>query len=85
MRNKSSDLNNHLFAEIERLGDEDLTPEQLVVEQQRAKAIALVARQIIGNAKVALDASKLQLEYSQRKAEEIIPETLLIENAKKKN
>lgn len=28
-RNTLMDLNNHLFAELERLGDEDLTQEEL--------------------------------------------------------
>ena len=29
MRNTLGDLNNHLFAQLERLGDEDLKDEQL--------------------------------------------------------
>lgn len=35
MKNKLSDLNNHLFAQIERLGDEDLTAEQIGQEVER--------------------------------------------------
>lgn len=84
MKNKLTDLNNHLFAEIERLGDEDLTPEQLDVERSRAKAISGISKQIIDNAKVALEASKLQMEYGRKTPEEIIPENLLVENVKKK-
>lgn len=32
MKNKLVDLNNHLFAQLERLGDEDLSAEQLEQE-----------------------------------------------------
>lgn len=59
MKNKITDLNNHLFAQLERLGDEDLTEEQLKVEVQRAKAITDVSSKIIDCAKTTLDAAKL--------------------------
>lgn len=39
MKNKLMDLNNHLFAQLERLGDEDLTPDQIENEAERTKAI----------------------------------------------
>lgn len=58
MKNKLSDLNNHLFEQLERLNDEDLNEEQLTKEIGRAKAITDVANSIINNAKVVLDASK---------------------------
>ena len=35
-KNKLSDLNDHLFAAIERLNDEDLTSDQLEIETKRA-------------------------------------------------
>ena len=41
-RNTLMDLNNHLFAELERLGDEDLTQEELEKEIARADAITKV-------------------------------------------
>lgn len=56
MKNKLGDLNDHLFAEIERLGDEDLSGEALTQEILRAKAISGVAIQIIGNANLVLKA-----------------------------
>jgi hypothetical protein len=58
MKNKLTDLNNHLFEQLERLNDEDLTEEQLSKEIGRAKAMTDVANSIINNAKVVLDASK---------------------------
>lgn len=46
IKNRQIDLDNHLFAELERLGDESLTDEQLEKEIERAKAISNVAKQI---------------------------------------
>lgn len=57
-RNTLSDLNNHLFAQMERLGDESISPEELKVEIDRSKAINVIARNIIDNAKLTLDAVK---------------------------
>jgi len=59
MKNKLSDLNDHLFAQIERLGEESLEGEQLERELARTKGITDVAKEIIANARLALDAEKL--------------------------
>lgn len=61
-KNKLTDLNDHLFAQLERLGDEDLTQEELDQEMQRAKAINGVAKNIIDNAKVALEGAQFTYE-----------------------
>lgn len=59
MKNKLSDLNNHLFAQIERLGDEDLSDERIEKEAKRAEAVVAVADQIIRNADLQLKAANL--------------------------
>lgn len=64
MKNKLIDLNNHLFAQLERLGDEDITDAALQREIHRSKAMNDVAKNIIANADVALDAERLRLEYA---------------------
>ncbi|WP_291289284.1 hypothetical protein [Enorma sp.] len=46
MRNKQIDLDNHLFAQMERLNDESLTGEELEREIKRARAISSIAAQI---------------------------------------
>ena len=64
-RNTLGDLNNHLFAQLERLGDEDLKGEKLSEEIERSKAVASIAKEIILNARVVLDAKKYSTEYMQ--------------------
>ena len=51
MNNKIEHLRNHLFAALERLNDEDLTPEKLEFERTRAASVVNVATSIIDSAK----------------------------------
>lgn len=62
MKNSLGDRNNHLFAALERLNDEEITGDKLNEEIQRARTIANVSRQIIDNGKLALDAMKFRDE-----------------------
>jgi hypothetical protein len=52
MKNKMEDLRNHLFAQLERLGDENLTSDQIKEEVKRAEAIVNVGTVITEIAKV---------------------------------
>lgn len=62
MKNTLGDLNNHLFAELERLSDEELKGDELVEEMGRARTITEVSTQIISIAHVILKAEKFRDE-----------------------
>jgi hypothetical protein len=62
MKNKLSDLNDHLFAQLERLSDESLTDQQIEKETQRGDAIVAVADQIIRNASLQVQVAKMVAE-----------------------
>jgi hypothetical protein len=65
-KNKLSDLNDHLFAQLERLADEGLTAEQIDQETKRGDAIVAVADQIIRNASLQVQAAKLIVDHGDR-------------------
>ena len=54
---KQEDLVNHLFAQLERLGDEDMGEEQMKAEIERAKAMTNVASQINSSRALSLKAA----------------------------
>lgn len=65
MKNTLTDLNNYLFESIERLNDDELTDEQLEKEIKRSEAVQKVAKTIIENGSLALQAKKHLDEYGQ--------------------
>ena len=66
MKNKLTNLTDHLFAQLERLGDETLTPDQITAEAQRTEAIVAIADQITDNARTQLQAAKLFAEHGHQ-------------------
>lgn len=66
MKNKLTDLANHLFAQVERLSAEDLSDEKIAVEVQRAGAIVSVADQIARTADLQLKAAALVAAHGDR-------------------
>ena len=63
-KNKLVDLNNHLFAQMERLGKEDMPPEEMESEINRTKAMCDLAGTVIDLGKLDLEAWKLRAEFS---------------------
>lgn len=67
MKNSLEDLNNYLFECIERVIDDDLSPEELDKEIKRSSAVQNIAKNIIENSKLALDAKKHFDQYGIEK------------------
>lgn len=80
MKNSLNDLHNHLFEQLERLNDDDLSGEELEKEIKRSKAITSVAEKIIDNAKVALDSQKF-IEENYCHCDQDKPKLIGMENS----
>ena len=70
-KNKLGDLNDHLFAQLTRLTQVDMTPEQLAQEIGRTAALVDVADRITENAKLQLGAAKLFAEHGHHVLEHL--------------
>ena len=79
MSNSLADLNNHLFAALDRLDVENMTPEQIETEVKRSTAIVQVADRITANADLQLRAAKLFAEHRDA----ILPMLPMIGNSAK--
>ena len=77
-----SNLHEHLFAQLERLGNGALKGDALEEEINRSKAVTSVASQIINNGNLVLRATIAANDSLRADAQ--IPEMLLSAPAKKK-
>lgn len=65
MKNTLTDLNNYLFEAIERINDDSLNDENLEKEIKRAEAVQKIAKTVIENGHLALQAKKHMEEYGK--------------------
>lgn len=75
MKNTLGDLNNLLFAQLEKLGDDDLNGEEMDAEIRRAEAMAKVGEQIIKTGELQLKAMMHMDEYGYDR-KKAVPEML---------
>lgn len=66
MAGNLNDLNDHLFAQMERLSSEDMSLDDIELEVERAKAVVSVSDQIMGTAELRLKAAKLYAEHGDK-------------------
>lgn len=74
-RNTLGDLNNHLFAQLEKMDDDELTGEQFDNEIRRTEAMAKISEQIIKNGELQFRAMKHMDEYGYER-QKAIPDML---------
>lgn len=65
MSNGLGDLDDHLFAALNRLSVDTLTPEQMEQECRRADSIVAVADKVVANATVKLNAARLFAQHGK--------------------
>lgn len=75
VKNTLGDLNNHLFAQLEKLEDDDLKGDELEAEIRRSEAMAKVGEQIIKTGELQLKAMQHMDEYGYER-KKAVPEML---------
>ena len=63
MKNSLTDLNEYLFAQLDRLSNSDLNGELLKAEIERSDAISKTAGMIVENAKTQIKAAEVLSDY----------------------
>lgn len=77
VKNTLGDLNNHLFAQLEKLGDDDLNGEELEAEIKRSEVMAKIGEQIIRTGELQLKAMQYMDEYGYERGK-TVPDMLEI-------
>lgn len=63
MKNTLSDLNNYLFAQLEKLDDDELTDDKLEQELKKTDALVKISEKIIQNGELAFKTMKHMDDY----------------------
>ena len=61
-KNQLTDLNDHLFAQLERLNDDDLDADGVAREAARTRAVCELAGQVVDLGRLSLAAWRAELE-----------------------
>lgn len=70
-RNKLSDLNDHLFAQIEKLADDDIAASDEDIK--KAQVIAKLADQVVKTHKLVLDAARTSMNMTNEERKRLPP------------
>lgn len=76
MKNTLLDLNNHLFEQLERLTDDELTDEQIEREIKKTDAVVKIADKIIESGQLAFRTMQHMDEYGYGNANRSVPTML---------
>jgi hypothetical protein len=71
--NDLQNLNDMLFSQLKNLNNSELKGDDLKSEIERSKAFSTIARDVIENTKLALEVSKLRVEYGNSNEKNIHP------------
>jgi hypothetical protein len=83
MKDKLLNLNSHLFAQLERLTEENISQDKLKQELDRSKAVSALASQIIAGGRLVLDAHIAKSEYELRELPQVFDSEPTIPNKPK--
>jgi hypothetical protein len=72
MKNRLSDLNNHLFCQLERLSDEAITGDKLAQEINRSNAVGRISKEIISAHQLVLNAKIAISEYQLKDTDKLL-------------
>ena len=79
-KNTLNDLNNHLFEQLEKLMDDDVSDEKMKKEISRAHAVTAIAETIVRNGELAFKVMQHLNEY--RRDGELAPIPEMLESGK---
>lgn len=64
MSKNLTDLNNHLFSQLERLSKADISEDELSQEIQRTSSMVSIAKEVVSNARLVFEAEKFRTEFN---------------------
>lgn len=64
MSNTLNDLNAHLFAQLDRLGNTNLKDDEIETEVKRASAMVSVSKELISSGRLQMEAVKFKVEHT---------------------
>lgn len=78
MKNTLTDLNNYLFEQLERINDDELSPDELERELQKTDSIVKISEKIIENGELAFKTMKHMDDYGYitNRSADVIPPML---------